>query len=65
MVVNEQKVIRRDSRVKCLKRDAEDTEIEGTVSRVHDDAQHVDVCYGPLWMLSRSYVPIKFIEVLS
>lgn len=59
-----QVVIRRDSRVKCLKRDADDTEFTGVITYVYPDRQHVDMRGGPLGVLSRQNVPIKFIEVL-
>jgi len=57
-------IVCRDTKVRCIKRDPDDTEVEGFVSRVHDDKQHVDIRFGPLGVLSRSHVPIKFIKVL-
>lgn len=59
----DQIVIRRDTKVKCLKRSPDDTEIEGVVSHVYEDCQHVDIRYGFLEMLSRENVHIRFIEV--
>lgn len=58
-------IICRDAKVRCLKRDAQDTEVEGVVARVYDDGRHVDIRYGFLGMLSREGVPIRFVEVME
>lgn len=57
-------VIRQDMKVKCLKRDADDSEFEGVITHVHEDKQYVDVRGGFLSLLIRHGVPIRFIEVL-